>query len=176
MVTWHGWMSLLIAPLVAVAVYERGVYSSDQVDVIWPARQRTAPVVAIGPARGKGRMRCLLCYVSRLSRTLERAYLRNTERATEPVRSMIQSAKIDRSHSSSPQAGSTGQIAPAVELRVAALTFAQGGLLTFVSVEGQNRHLPNTVPIEGESLDATAARLLRTNLGFSGNTRSSSTP
>ena len=80
---------------------------------------------------------------------------------------MIQSAKIDRSHSSSPQAGSTGQIAPAVELRVAALTFAQGGLLTFVSVEGQNRHLPNTVPIEGESLDATAARLLRTNLGFS---------
>ena len=78
MVTWHGWMSLLIAPLVAVAV-DMNVECIPQIRSMSSGlpRQRTAPVVAIGPARGKGRMRCLLCYVSRLSRTLERAYLRN---------------------------------------------------------------------------------------------------
>jgi 8-oxo-dGTP diphosphatase len=56
---------------------------------------------------------------------------------------------------------------PVVELRVVTLTFAHGALYTFVANSGQNGHLPNTVPVQGESLDETAMRLLRANLGFS---------
>lgn len=56
---------------------------------------------------------------------------------------------------------------PVVELRVVTLTFAHGALYAYVSNDGQNRHLPNTIPVEGESLDETAKRLLRANLGFS---------
>jgi len=65
------------------------------------------------------------------------------------------------------QSHDTGQTQPMVELRVVALTFAHGSLFSFVSNIGQNAHLPNTVPVEGESLDETAKRLLRANLGFS---------
>lgn len=61
----------------------------------------------------------------------------------------------------------TGQARPMVELRVVALTFAHGVLFTFVANDGQNVHLPNTYPVEGESLNETAMRLLRANLGFS---------
>jgi 8-oxo-dGTP diphosphatase len=59
------------------------------------------------------------------------------------------------------------QPGPVVELRVVTLTFAHGALYTFASQDGQNRRLPNTIPVEGESLDETAMRLLRANLGFS---------
>jgi 8-oxo-dGTP diphosphatase len=65
------------------------------------------------------------------------------------------------------QSPKTSMPGPRVELRVVALTFAHGALYTFVSRDGQNAHLPHSVPIQGESLDETAARLLRANLGFS---------
>ena len=69
-------------------------------------------------------------------------------------------ASIDQTHD-------IAQTQPSVELRVVALTFAHGALFVFVSTGAQNVHLPNTVPVQGEFLDETAARLLRANLGFS---------
>jgi len=56
---------------------------------------------------------------------------------------------------------------PLVELRVVGLTFAHGELFTFVSSTSENGDLPNAEPIQGESLDETAVRLIRANLGFS---------
>ncbi len=56
---------------------------------------------------------------------------------------------------------------PAVELRVVPLTFFDGEMRVLLSSDGHPAELPHTGPVESESLDETAARLVRGTLGFS---------
>lgn len=55
---------------------------------------------------------------------------------------------------------------PAVELRVVPLTFSDGELRVLLTSDGHPAELPHTGPVESESLDETAARLVRGTLGF----------
>lgn len=57
-------------------------------------------------------------------------------------------------------------IVPAVELRVAALTFARGSLQILLVSGPEGSMLPHTKPEENQSLDETAFRLVRKTLGF----------
>lgn len=55
---------------------------------------------------------------------------------------------------------------PAVELRVAAVTFTRGEIYVLMTSDQHQLTLPKTKPDVNQSLDETAVRLVRTTLGF----------